>query len=132
VSFLVDTDTCSAYIKGNGRVLNRFAQYAGHLHLSTISAGELYVWALRRKASAKRFLDVQELLQDVVVLEISLAVARKYGEIQATLLDAGIPGPQKDVLIAATALEHGLILVTHNTSDYANVPGLTVDDWLVP
>jgi tRNA(fMet)-specific endonuclease VapC len=36
------------------------------------------------------------------------------------------------MLIAATALLHGLTLVTHNTRDFANVPGLTVVDWLVP
>jgi predicted nucleic acid-binding protein len=25
-----------------------------------------------------------------------------------------------------------LALVTHNTQDYANIPGLNLDDWLVP
>jgi predicted nucleic acid-binding protein len=37
-----------------------------------------------------------------------------------------------DLVIAVTALSHDLRLVTHNVSDYANVPGLMVDDWLVP
>jgi tRNA(fMet)-specific endonuclease VapC len=90
------------------------------------------VWALRRKAPAKRFLDVQGLLRDVAALEVGLAVARQYGEVHAALLDAGIPGPQKDMRIAATALEHGLVLVTHDTADYANVPGPVVVDWMVP
>jgi tRNA(fMet)-specific endonuclease VapC len=35
-------------------------------------------------------------------------------------------------MIASTALVHGLTLVTHNTQDYAHIPGLTVVDWLVP
>jgi tRNA(fMet)-specific endonuclease VapC len=35
-----------------------------------------------------------------------------------------------DLLIAATALVHNLTLVTHNIRDFANVPGLTVQDWL--
>ena len=34
--------------------------------------------------------------------------------------------------IASTALTHRLVLVTHNVADYANVPGLTVVDWLIP
>ena len=32
----------------------------------------------------------------------------------------------------STALVHGLTMVTHNTADYANIPGLTVVDWLIP
>jgi predicted nucleic acid-binding protein len=37
-----------------------------------------------------------------------------------------------DMINAATALVHNLTLVTHNTADYTNVPGLTVSDWTVP
>jgi len=27
---------------------------------------------------------------------------------------------------------HDLTLVTHNTADYQNIPGLRLDDWLIP
>jgi tRNA(fMet)-specific endonuclease VapC len=40
--------------------------------------------------------------------------------------------PTADLLIAATAVHHGLTLVTHNIRDYANVPGLAIEDWLAP
>lgn len=132
MSFLLDTDTCSAYIKANPRVLNRFMQHSGGLHVSTVTVGELYVWALRRRAPAYRLQQVQDLLQQVVVREVTLAVAQKYGEVQAALMDAGKKAPEMDLLIAATALAHGLILVTHNTRHYANVPGLSQADWTVP
>ena len=36
------------------------------------------------------------------------------------------------LMIAATALTHGLTLVTHNTQDFLHVPGLTIIDWLNP
>ena len=42
MSFLVDTDTCSAHIKGNVRFTNRFLQYSGNLRISVITLGELY------------------------------------------------------------------------------------------
>jgi predicted nucleic acid-binding protein len=35
-----------------------------------------------------------------------------------------------DLFIAATALVHGLTLVTHNTRHFQNLPGLEVADWL--
>lgn len=59
-------------------------------------------------------------------------VAQKFGEIRAGLLDAGLAAPQMDMINAATALVHNLTLVSHNVADYANVPGLSIADWLVP
>lgn len=38
--------------------------------------------------------------------------------------------PNTDLFIAATALVHGLTLVTHNTRHFQNVPHLAVEDWL--
>jgi tRNA(fMet)-specific endonuclease VapC len=35
-------------------------------------------------------------------------------------------------MIAATAIVHDLILVTHNTRDFQNIPGLRLEDWLQP
>ncbi len=42
MSFLLDTDMCSAYLKGNRSVQNRFLQYGGQLHVSMITVGELF------------------------------------------------------------------------------------------
>jgi hypothetical protein len=42
----------------------------------------------------------------------------------------GKPMPNTDLFIAATALVHGLTLVTHNTRHFQNVPHLAVEDWL--
>jgi tRNA(fMet)-specific endonuclease VapC len=132
MSFLVDTDTCSAYIKGVGRVMQRFAQYGGRLYISTVTLGELHAWALRAKASPKRSQDLLDLLREVQVLPVDEAVARKFGEARAWQLDRGLSSPELDLLNGAVALEHNLTMVTHNVRDYANIPGLMLDDWLAP
>jgi len=36
------------------------------------------------------------------------------------------------LIIAATALLHNLTLVTHNSQDFLNIPGLRMADWLSP
>src|SRR5579862_148140 len=118
MSFLLDTDICSAYLKNQRQVTNRFLQYTGGLHISTVTLGELYTWASRAKAPAGRLLDVEALLGDVIVLDVTPAVAKKFGEVRAKLFDSGTPAPELDLFIAATALDHNLILVTHNTVDY--------------
>jgi tRNA(fMet)-specific endonuclease VapC len=132
MSFLLDTDTCSAYFRQVGTVTNRFIQYTGRLYLSVISLGELYSWVLRQQAPPSRQLILQQLLKEVRVLDLNSLVAEKFGEVRAHLLDIGKPMPTADLFIAATALVHGLTLVTHNTQDYINVPGLALADWLVP
>jgi tRNA(fMet)-specific endonuclease VapC len=35
-------------------------------------------------------------------------------------------------MIASVSLVHNLTLVTHNTGDYQNIPGLRLQDWLTP
>ena len=94
--------------------------------------GELFVWAHRSHAATDRLRSLQEFLQDITVLDVTVDVATRFGEVRSTLLDSGRPVPQLDLFIAATALVHDLILVTHNVKDFAPVPGLTVIDWLEP
>ena len=132
MSFLLDTDTCSAYVKGDPRVFTRFVQYGGRLYVSTIVLGELLAWALRARAPVQRLQDVRDLLKLVSVLDVSQDVSWKFGEVHAALLDAGTPAPDLDLFNGAVALVHSLTVVTHNVKDYANIPGLSITDWLVP
>lgn len=132
MSFLLDTDICSAYLKHGASVSNRFLQYTGGLHISTITLGELHAWAMRAAAPPKRLEGLHDMLQDLHVLEVTSEVAEKFGRIQARLLDEGKPAPGMDLMIAATALIHDLTLVTHNTQDFADIPDLRVVDWLMP
>lgn len=132
MSFLLDTVTCSAHLKQRGNLTHRFLQYMGRLHMSVITVGELYTWALRARASPQRLQALLDLLADVQVLDITEPVARRFGEVRAALFDAGRHVPDMDLLIGATALVINLTVVTHNVQDYANIPGLATDDWLAP
>ena len=131
MSFLVDTDICSAHLKGHPRVTGRFLQYTGNLHMSVVTLGELFTWALRAQASPKRVQGLQGFLNDVTIVDVTPDVARVFGEVRAGLLDKGLPTPDMDLLIAATALVQGFTLVTHNLADFANVPKLNIVDWTI-
>jgi tRNA(fMet)-specific endonuclease VapC len=132
MSFLVDTDTCSAYMKGDPGVMNRFLQYGGRLYVFAVTVGELYSGVLRSKASPSLRTELADLLKQVTTLDVTYDVAYLFGSVRAPLLDQGLPAPGMDLLIAATALLHNLTLATHNTAHYAHVPGLSLVDWLVP
>jgi tRNA(fMet)-specific endonuclease VapC len=132
MSFLLDTDICSAYLKGNPVVVGRVMLHYGGLNVSVITVGELLTWALRANAPPDRLTGIQDLLKGATVLGVTLSIAEKFGEIRAGLFDSGITVGEMDLLIGATALVHGLTMVTRNTKDYSDIPGLTIDDWLVP
>src|SRR5438132_664829 len=130
--FLVDTDICSAHLKGNRTVLSRFVQHTGSLAISVVTLGELCTWAKRVSAPAQRFQDLNLMLHDFVILEITPSIAYRFGTLRASLLDQGKSVPSSDLFIAATALEHQITLITHNTKDYKEIPSLAIMDWLTP
>jgi tRNA(fMet)-specific endonuclease VapC len=132
MSFLLDTDICSAYLKNDPLVVSRVMLHYGGLNVSVVTVGELLTWALRANAPPARLQGVHDLLHGATVLEVTRTVAEKFGEIRAGLLDKGINVAEIDLSNGATALAHGLTMSTHNTSDYADIPGLTIVDWLVP
>jgi tRNA(fMet)-specific endonuclease VapC len=55
--------------------------------------------------------------------------AESYGQIRADLEKKGTPIGANDLLIGATALASGLILVTHNTREFNRISGLQIEDW---
>ena len=130
MSFLVDTDICSAHLRGDRSVFSRFMQHTGQLSVSAITAGELYSWTLRSKAPPDRLQALQQFLMGVAIMPVDLEVSYQFGVLRANLLDRGQPRMSTDLFIAATALIHGLTLVTHNARHFQNIPGLVVEDWI--
>jgi tRNA(fMet)-specific endonuclease VapC len=133
MSFVVDTDICSAHLKGNGQIYNRFAQYRGGIYISILTLGELYTWASRNPAqSERRVAGIADMLSDVQVLPVDQQVAIRFGVTRADLLGRGIVVDVIDLFIAATALELNYTVVTHNVKHFRDVPGLRIEGWLAP
>jgi tRNA(fMet)-specific endonuclease VapC len=131
MSYLLDTDTCSYHVKTPSGLMHRFIQHSGGLYLPTIALAELYAWAYRR-ANPARLLGAiaKDILADVTVLDFDSACAEQFGIIRGWQLQQGIQVAAPDLMVASVALVHNLTLVTHNITDYKNVPGLRLDDWI--
>jgi tRNA(fMet)-specific endonuclease VapC len=132
MNFLLDTDTCSAHMRRPAKLAHRFIQHAGGLAIPTIVLAELYAEAYKHPTSSKLLPLIADLLKEVQLLDFDDACADRFGQVRGLLLQQGITVSRMDLLIASVALVHNLTLVTHNTSDYRNVPGLRLDDWLIP
>jgi len=130
MSFLIDTDTASAHLRGIRNVTSRFLQYTGRLYISSVSLSELKSWVYRKNTPAKYRRGLDDMLQDFQILGVDETVAEKFGEVGAGLKDQGISVATPDLLISATALVYDLTVVTHNVQDFVVVPGLRVTDWM--
>ena len=94
---------------------------------SAVVAAELYKGAFRSDRARFHLVNIEErVLPSVTVLPFDVAVARVYGEIEAGLKKGGTPLADADLQIAATAIHHGLELVTGNVRHFERVPGLAI------
>ena len=96
------------------------AQRISDLYLSAITIGEIERGiALQQRRNATfagaltRWLDTVLTLYSDRILEFDTPTARRWGQ-----LSARIGNDSVDLLIAATALEHGLTVVTRNTRHF--------------
>ncbi len=61
------------------------------------------------------------------VLAFTEEIARRFGEENARLLAEGQPISQFDLAIAATALHHGMVLLSENRKHYRRIPTLQLE-----
>lgn len=91
MSFLLDTDTCSAHLKRSSGLMHRFVQHIGGLCISTIALGELYTWAYHRKNPTSLIPRIEnDLLPDVTLLEFDFHCAKEFGNVRGQLLQKAL------------------------------------------
>ncbi len=132
MTHLLDTNICSAHMRRPSGLAHCFFQYAGGIAIPTVVLAELYAGAYKHPNPPKLLGLIADLLQEVAVLDFDSACAEQYGKVQGGLLQQGITISVADLMIGAVALVHDLTLVTHNTADFQNIPGLRLADWLNP
>ena len=102
------------------------------LYLSVLTLGEIRkaISGLADQARRLALLDWLEVELPAFfagrVLPVDAAVADRWGRL---LADAGRPLPAIDSLLAATALERDLVLVTRNENDFAGLPVQLFNPW---
>jgi tRNA(fMet)-specific endonuclease VapC len=134
VRYLLDTNTCVQYLRYGSAspVAGRLAAAnPGEVALCSVVVGELVFGALRSQNIVKNIADVQIFRAGLQSLPLDDAAGEEYAKVRADLAAKGTPIGPNDMMIAAIALANGLILITHNTSEFGRVVGLSLEDWQV-
>lgn len=136
MSYLLDTNVCIALINGiSSQVRARFVQATrinAVLSTSTIVAHELWYGVAKSDSVAPNSRRLVTFLsRELSVLDFSTQDAQAAGEIRVYLERRGERIGEYDTLIAGQAYARNLVLVTANTSEFARVKGLVVEDWTV-
>jgi tRNA(fMet)-specific endonuclease VapC len=122
--YLLDANIMVRALAGVGQPLMRriAASERGQLFTSSIAYAEVVHGSVRGKPPP--FSRLEAFTDEVPVLDFDYQAARAY---------ATLPFRRSsfDRLIAAHALALGLILVTDNEADFADVPWLRVENWTV-
>jgi tRNA(fMet)-specific endonuclease VapC len=128
--YLLDADTASYALRGQGHVGARILQHApSDVCISAITLAELRYGAEARKSQKLRRA-IRTFVKDIEVLPFDQAAAERFAEVAAELTQSGTPIGVFDTLVAAQALSLGLVVVTNNTRHFGRVTGLKVENWL--
>lgn len=133
MKYLLDTNTCIGWLRSNQpKIATRIKrENPKHVVICSVVLGEL-LYGAEKAATAHRAtnrLRVERLRQQFVSMPFDDSAAEEYGKVRAHLASLGAPIGPNDLMIAAIALAHRLTLVTHNTSEFSRVPGLSIEDW---
>ncbi len=129
MAYLIDSDVATDHLADVPAVASLLDELTEDgIAIAIISYVELFQGAERSADPADAHAKLRELSQDVPVLPLSQAVAERCARLRELLRRQGKQPRRRalDLTIAATAFQHGLTLVTRNTDDYEEVPGLTL------
>ena len=132
---LLDTDVLSEVLKQrNLQIVTKATSYLrshGSFAFSAFTRFEISR-GFKEKGATNQLTRFKEFCQHSVIIPVTDSVFDRAEDLWAIARRGGRPCGDADLIIAATALETGRVLVTGNTAHYAWISGLTLEDWRNP
>jgi tRNA(fMet)-specific endonuclease VapC len=129
---LLDTDIFSEVLKQqNAHVVQQAAQYLhehGQFTLSVFTRFEI-IRGYKEKRADKQLAKFNTFCQHSKILPVTEAIFERAADLWVTARHSGQPHGDADILIAASALEYDLMLITGNSSHFAWIKDLDLRDW---
>lgn len=131
MKYLLDTCVVSDFIKGDTNTLHQVKSTAPlEIAISTITIMEIeYGLALNLKLAKKIKPMISDFLGAIHILDFTRNDANQVALARALLKQQGNPIGSYDILLAGTALNNKLIMVTSNIKEFSKIPSLKIENW---
>jgi tRNA(fMet)-specific endonuclease VapC len=132
--YLFDTDCLSNILKKapSPLLIKKLESLPKGLQFTTsINVSEIYFGAYRSRNQEKILKAYEDkVFPNVNILPFDTDSGKIYGRLKALLEKRGLSKSEPDLMIAAIAIQHDMILVTGNKRHFMNIPGLNIEDWI--
>ena len=131
---LLDTDTLSCLLRSRSprlvQVAESYRQEHGRFAFSAITRYEI-VRGLQIKNATTQLVQFMGVCNHSLVLPVSGTVLANAADLWVHSRRHGLPRADADLIIAATAISSGRVLITQNTRHFAHLPGLRIANWSI-
>lgn len=128
--FVLDTNTVIYFFRGQGNISHHLlATPPSEIAIPAIVQYELLVGAAKSQNPETRIEQLARFFSSLTILPFGPAEASQATNARVELENGGKPIGPYDILIAATTLSVGGILVSRNTREFGRVNGLKLIDW---
>ena len=130
MTYLIDSDVLVSYLEGDRDAVTLInGLMPAGIAISIVTYMEAFQGVLRSSNPVSRELRHAEVVHSMSVLPSTESTARSCARLrhQLTIDGKTMRDRALDLMIAATAIEHNLTLVTRNLADYGDIPGLQVN-----
>jgi tRNA(fMet)-specific endonuclease VapC len=131
IRYLLDTNHISYYFKASSPLMARVEHTSdADFGISTSTLAELWFMVHKSQRLAQNTSRLRELLNEYRHWPFDENAAEIFGQLKAQLRRTGRNVADIDLQIASVALTNNLVVLTADTA-FANVPGLSHENWLV-
>lgn len=132
--YFLDTNSCIYLLKNAYPALTAKVLATEHqtIKIASIVYAELLGGARESSAPEKSLVAVKKFVSQFEIVPFGEDAAESYGRIRSGLLEKRLKCGANDMIIAATAMARGGVVVTNNEKGFGKMHGVATENWAKP
>lgn len=130
MKYLLDSNICIHFFRGKFGIIDKLNEIGiENCAISEITLAELVFGAEKSSNPQKNHLIIEQFISQLTILPIFDAILT-YGKEKVRLQNSGKMISDFDLLIACTAIENELIMVTENINEFERIGRIKIENWV--